>query len=180
MPRPEKQFLNTGLADECTGGNKCTRNCQCGNCNPRGVGACKPNLCTSTNCQCCKDNDGGAISSFNTFTSQFLMIILAFTGDGYLKTYSKYEHDRSKWPTKDCGFFKSLGYWTWNGMKVACKSVKSSFTTNVRCKVLGKSEALLIVYEDTPPEDDDPFFDLPFIKKKEEVECTPYPFVPPY
>ncbi|EKX72522.1 conserved hypothetical protein [Theileria equi strain WA] len=91
---------------------------------------------------------GGTISAVNAFTSQGLMIVLAFTGDGYLKTYSKYEHDRSKWPTKDCGFFKSLGYWTWNGMKVACKSVKSSFTKNVRCKVLGKSEALLIVYED--------------------------------
>ncbi|AFZ80925.1 hypothetical protein BEWA_003330 [Theileria equi strain WA] len=91
---------------------------------------------------------GGAISAVNAFTSQGLMIILAFTGDGYLKTYSKYEHDRDKWPTKDFGFWKSLGYWTWNGMKVACKSVKSSFTKNVRCKVLGKSEALLIVYED--------------------------------
>ncbi|EKX73947.1 conserved hypothetical protein [Theileria equi strain WA] len=131
-------------------GKYCTKNCQTGTCqcNCSGGGACKPNLCTSTNCQCCKDNDGGAISSFNTFTSQFLMIVLAFTGDGYLKTYSKYEHDRSKWPTRDCGFFKSLGYWTWNGMKVACKSVKSSFTKNVRCKVLGKSEALLIVYAD--------------------------------
>ncbi|AFZ79781.1 hypothetical protein BEWA_026300 [Theileria equi strain WA] len=91
---------------------------------------------------------GGTVSSFNAFTSQGLMIILAFTGDGYLKTYSKYEHDRSKWPTKDYGFFKSLGYWIGSGMKVACKSVKSSFTKNVRCKVLGKSEALLIVYED--------------------------------
>ncbi|EKX72706.1 conserved hypothetical protein [Theileria equi strain WA] len=91
---------------------------------------------------------GGAISSLNTFTSQSLMIILAFTGDGYLKTYSKYEHDRDKWPTKDCGFWKSLGYWIGSGMWVACKSVKSSFTKNVRCKVLGKSEALLIVYED--------------------------------
>ncbi|AFZ80763.1 hypothetical protein BEWA_001700 [Theileria equi strain WA] len=91
---------------------------------------------------------GGTISAVNAFTSQGLMIVLAFTGDGYLKTYSKYEHDRSKWPTKDFGFFKSLGYWTKNGMKVACKSVKSSFTKNVRCKVLGKSEALLIVYED--------------------------------
>ncbi|AFZ81016.1 hypothetical protein BEWA_004240 [Theileria equi strain WA] len=95
---------------------------------------------------------GGAykspIPAVNAFLSQGLMIILAFTGDGYLKTYSKYEHDRSKWPTKDFGFWKSLGYWTGSGMKVACKSVKSSFTTNVRCKVLGKSEALLIVYED--------------------------------
>ncbi|AFZ79930.1 hypothetical protein BEWA_027790 [Theileria equi strain WA] len=91
---------------------------------------------------------GGTIASLNTFTSQGLMIILAFTGDGYLKTYSKYENDRSKWPTKDFGFWKSLGYWTWNGAYVACKSVKSSFTKNVRCKVLGKSEALLIVYAD--------------------------------
>ncbi|AFZ80940.1 hypothetical protein BEWA_003480 [Theileria equi strain WA] len=91
---------------------------------------------------------GGAISSFNAFTSQGLMIILAFTGDGYLKTYSKYEHDRGKWPTKDCGTLRSIWFWTWNGMKVACKSVKSSFTKNVRCKVLGKSEALLIVYAD--------------------------------
>ncbi|EKX73376.1 conserved hypothetical protein [Theileria equi strain WA] len=91
---------------------------------------------------------GGAISSFNAFTSQGLMIVLAFTGDGYLKTYSKYEHDRDKWPTKNFGFFKSLGYWAGNGAYVACKSVKSSFTTNVRCKVLGKSEALLIVYAD--------------------------------
>ncbi|EKX74113.1 conserved hypothetical protein [Theileria equi strain WA] len=90
----------------------------------------------------------GAISSFNTFTSQGLMIVLAFTGDGYLKTYSKYEHDRSKWPTKDFGTLGSIWFWTKNGMKVACKSVKSSFTKNVRCKVLGKSEALLIVYED--------------------------------
>ncbi|AFZ79901.1 hypothetical protein BEWA_027500 [Theileria equi strain WA] len=91
---------------------------------------------------------GGAISSFNAFTSQGLMIVLAFTGDGYLKTYSKYEHDRSRWPTKDFGFWKSLGYWIGSGVSEACKSVKSSFTKNVRCKVLGKSEALLIVYAD--------------------------------
>ncbi|AFZ81452.1 hypothetical protein BEWA_008630 [Theileria equi strain WA] len=95
---------------------------------------------------------GGAYKSpippVNAFTSQGLMIILAFTGDGYLKTYSKYEHDRSNWPTRDFGFWKSLGYWTGNGVSEACKSVKSSFTKNVRCKVLGKSEALLIVYED--------------------------------
>ncbi|AFZ79563.1 hypothetical protein BEWA_024120 [Theileria equi strain WA] len=90
----------------------------------------------------------GTISSFNAFTSQGLMIILAFTGDGYLKTYSKYEHDRSKWPTKDYGTLRSILYWAGSGMWVACKSVKSSFTTNVRCKVLGKSEALLIVYAD--------------------------------
>ncbi|AFZ80817.1 hypothetical protein BEWA_002240 [Theileria equi strain WA] len=95
---------------------------------------------------------GGAykspIPAVNTFASQGLMIILAFTGDGYLKTYSKYENDRDKWPTRDYGTFRSICYWTWSGMKVACKSVKSSFTKNVRCKVLGKSEALLIVYED--------------------------------
>ncbi|AFZ79228.1 hypothetical protein BEWA_020750 [Theileria equi strain WA] len=91
---------------------------------------------------------GGTISSLNTFTSQFLMIVLAFTGDGYLKTYSKYENDKDKWPTEHCGFFKSLGYWIGNGVSEACKSVKSSFTKNVRCKVLGKSEALLIVYAD--------------------------------
>ncbi|AFZ81495.1 hypothetical protein BEWA_009070 [Theileria equi strain WA] len=90
----------------------------------------------------------GIISSLNTFTSQGLMIILAFTGDGYLKTYSKYEHDRSKWPTRNFGFWRSISYWAGNGAYVACKSVKSSFTTNVRCKVLGKSEALLIVYAD--------------------------------
>ncbi|AFZ80889.1 hypothetical protein BEWA_002970 [Theileria equi strain WA] len=92
--------------------------------------------------------DGGNVSSFNAFLSQGLMIILAFTGDGYLKTYSKYEHDRSKWPTKDFGTLRSICYWIGSGVSEACKSVKSSFTTNVRCKVLGKSEALLIVYED--------------------------------
>ncbi|AFZ80913.1 hypothetical protein BEWA_003210 [Theileria equi strain WA] len=91
---------------------------------------------------------GGNISSFNAFTSQGLMILLAFTGDGYLKTYSKYEHDRDKWPTKDFGTLSSICYWAGNGAYVACKSVKSSFTKNVRCKVLGKSEALLIVYAD--------------------------------
>ncbi|EKX74068.1 conserved hypothetical protein [Theileria equi strain WA] len=40
---------------------------------------------------------GGTISAVNAFLSQGLMIVLAFTGYGYLKTYSKYEHDRSKW-----------------------------------------------------------------------------------
>ncbi|AFZ80996.1 hypothetical protein BEWA_004040 [Theileria equi strain WA] len=124
--------------NENLNGKYCTKNCQTGtcqcNCRSEGGQTCDPDKCTSTNCQCCKDNDGGAISSFNTFTSQGLMIVLAFTGDGYLKTYSRYENDRR--------------YWTWSGMWVACKSVKSSFTTNVRCKVLGKSEALLIVYED--------------------------------
>ncbi|EKX73065.1 conserved hypothetical protein [Theileria equi strain WA] len=88
------------------------------------------------------------IPPVNAFLSQGLMIVLAFTGDGYLKTYSKYEHDRSKWPTKDFGFWRSISYWAGNGAYVACKSVKSSFTKNVRCKVLGKSEALLIVYAD--------------------------------
>ncbi|AFZ80952.1 hypothetical protein BEWA_003600 [Theileria equi strain WA] len=121
--------------------------CQCKSgspCNCQETCICGP-TCT---CKCCKDKDGGAISSFNAFTSQGLMIILAFTGDGYLKTYSKYENDRSKWPTKNFGFWRSISYWAGNGAYVACKSVKSSFTTNVRCKVLGKSEALLIVYED--------------------------------
>ncbi|EKX72596.1 conserved hypothetical protein [Theileria equi strain WA] len=124
-------------------------NCQCKN---SGGGTCKCQetcICqTNCTCKCCKDKDGGTISSFNAFTSQFLMIVLAFTGDGYLKTYSKYEHDRSKWPTKDFGTLKSICYWAGSGAYVACKSVKSSFTKNVRCKVLGKSEALLIVYED--------------------------------
>ncbi|EKX72719.1 hypothetical protein BEWA_012780 [Theileria equi strain WA] len=77
-------------------GDTCQCNCRSGG---GGPGACQPEKCTSSNCQCCKDKDGGAISSFNTFTSQSLMTILAFTGDGYLKTYSKYEHDRDKWPT---------------------------------------------------------------------------------
>ncbi|AFZ79656.1 hypothetical protein BEWA_025050 [Theileria equi strain WA] len=90
----------------------------------------------------------GTISAVNAFLSQGLMIVLAFTGDGYLKTYSKHEHDRSKWPTRDFGFWRSISYWVDNGAYVACKSVKSSFTKNVRCKVLGKSEALLIVYAD--------------------------------
>ncbi|AFZ81054.1 hypothetical protein BEWA_004620 [Theileria equi strain WA] len=91
---------------------------------------------------------GAIYSPVNAFLSQGLMIVLAFTGDGYLKTYSKYEHDRDKWPTKDFGTLRSIWFWTWNGVSEACKSVKSSFTTNVRCKVLGKSEALLIVYAD--------------------------------
>ncbi|AFZ79709.1 hypothetical protein BEWA_025580 [Theileria equi strain WA] len=121
--------------------------CQKGQCGCNGGQTCEPEKCTSKNCPCCKEWEG-TYASLNTFTSQGLMIVLAFTGDGYLKTYSKYEHDRSKWPTKDYGFWKSLGYWTGSGVSEACKSVKSSFTTNVRCKVLGKSEALLIVYAD--------------------------------
>ncbi|EKX74009.1 hypothetical protein BEWA_040470 [Theileria equi strain WA] len=118
---------------ECCKNNQCTKEkCNCG---------------TGCQCKCCKEREG-TYSSVNAFLSQGLMIVLAFTGDGYLKTYSKYEHDRSKWPTKDYGFWKSLGYWIGGGVSEACKSVKSSFTKNVRCKVLGKSEALLIVYED--------------------------------
>ncbi|EKX74099.1 hypothetical protein BEWA_041370 [Theileria equi strain WA] len=62
------------------------------------------------------------------------MIVLAFTGDGYLKTYSKYEHDRR--------------FWLGSALSGGLKCVRESFTKNVRCKVLGKSEALLIVYED--------------------------------
>ncbi|AFZ80823.1 hypothetical protein BEWA_002300 [Theileria equi strain WA] len=134
---------------DCKESNGCQQGCECkkaggGTCKCQETCICKDN-CT---CPCCKDKDGGAISSFNAFTSQGLMIVLAFTGDGYLKTYSKYEHDRSNWPTKDYGFWRSISYWASNGAYVACKSVKSSFTKNVRCKVLGKSEALLIVYED--------------------------------
>ncbi|AFZ79285.1 hypothetical protein BEWA_021330 [Theileria equi strain WA] len=137
---------NGKYCTECKEKN-CQGDCQCG-CNCSGSsGSCVPENCTSTNCQCCKDK-GGTIACLNTFTSQGLMLVLAFTGDGYLKTYSKYENDRDKWPTKDFGFFKSLGYWIGSGVSEACKSVKSSFTKNVRCKVLGKSEALLIVYED--------------------------------
>ncbi|EKX74213.1 conserved hypothetical protein [Theileria equi strain WA] len=130
---------NTNCKTSC----KCCKTCH-------GRADCRPSECNEGNpckCKCCKDN-GGAISSVNAFLSQGLMIILAFTGDGYLKTYSKYEHDRAKWPTKNFGTFRSILYWTGSGMWVACKSVKSSFTKNVRCKVLGKSEALLIVYAD--------------------------------
>ncbi|AFZ79569.1 hypothetical protein BEWA_024180 [Theileria equi strain WA] len=87
------------------------QNCECGCRSGGSEGRCIPDQCTKPDCQCCKDR-GGTVPSVNAFLSQGLMIILAFTGDGYLKTYSKYEHDRSKWPTKDFGFWKSLRYWT--------------------------------------------------------------------
>ncbi|AFZ79776.1 hypothetical protein BEWA_026250 [Theileria equi strain WA] len=97
-PRPATTPPTPGSPQAPTGGTGKQVGKYCTECNCRsgGSGKCQPEKCTSNNCKCCKDR-GGTYSSFNTFTSQGLMIILAFTGDGYLKTYSKYEHDRSKW-----------------------------------------------------------------------------------
>ncbi|EKX72740.1 conserved hypothetical protein [Theileria equi strain WA] len=121
-----------------------------------------------------------AMATVNAFGFSLAMIMFAFMGNGYLTTYRQAEQDRDNWPTKHFTTKKAFWYWYSSSAKGAYRTCMTSYTRDIRSTILGKKEHLFIVYEDTPPEDEDPFFDLPFIKKKEEAECTPYPFVPPY
>ncbi|EKX72276.1 conserved hypothetical protein [Theileria equi strain WA] len=121
-----------------------------------------------------------AMATVNAFGFSLAMLSFAFMGNGYLTTYRQAEQDRDNWPTKHFTTKKAFWYWYSSSAKGAYRTCMTSYTRDIRGTILGKKEHLFIVYEDTPPEDEDPFFDLPFIKKKEEVECTPYPFVPPY
>ncbi|EKX72995.1 conserved hypothetical protein [Theileria equi strain WA] len=120
------------------------------------------------------------MATVNAFGFSLAMIMFAFMGNGYLTTYRQAEQDRDNWPTKHFTTKKAFWYWYSSSAKGAYRTCMTSYTRDIRGTILGKKEHLFIVYEDTPPEDEDPFFDLPFIKKKEEAECTPYPFVPPY
>ncbi|EKX74150.1 conserved hypothetical protein [Theileria equi strain WA] len=120
------------------------------------------------------------MATVNAFGFSLAMIMFAFMGNGYLTTYRQAERDRDNWPTKHFTTKKAFWYWYSSSAKGAYRTCMTSYTRDIRSTILGKKEHLFIVYEDTPPEDDDPFFDLPFIKKKEEIECIPYPFMPPY
>ncbi|AFZ79753.1 hypothetical protein BEWA_026020 [Theileria equi strain WA] len=105
------------------------------------------------------------VDTFATCLYSFTQVVFAFMGDGYLRVYSQYESDLNSWPTEHYGRLRSFWFWYWNTTKVACKAMKSAFTRNVRAEIQTNKEFLFIVYEDAPPEGD-PFFDLPFIKKK--------------
>ncbi|EKX73953.1 conserved hypothetical protein [Theileria equi strain WA] len=127
-----------------------------------------------------KSKRNPAMATVNAFGFSLAMLSFAFMGNGYLTTYKQAEQDRDNWPTKHFTTKKAFWYWYSSSAKGAYRACMTSYTRDIRSTILGKKEHLFIVYEDTPPEDEDPFFDLPFIKKKEEAECTPYPFVPPY
>ncbi|EKX73802.1 conserved hypothetical protein [Theileria equi strain WA] len=88
------------------------------------------------------------MDTLNTFLYSSSQVIFAFLGDGYLKTYSQFEHDRDKWPTKHYGVLRAFWYWTWNTNKVAIKSVGTAFTRDVRAQIVVKNEALFILYTD--------------------------------
>ncbi|AFZ79785.1 hypothetical protein BEWA_026340 [Theileria equi strain WA] len=108
------------------------------------------------------------VSTVRIFTLTFAQISAAFIGDGYVKIYSKHENNRNNWPTAHYSVLRAFWFWTWNTTKIALSNVGKAFTIDLRKDILVKKEHLFIVYDDAPPEDDDPLLDLPFIHKKEE------------
>ncbi|EKX73304.1 conserved hypothetical protein [Theileria equi strain WA] len=107
------------------------------------------------------------MNTLNSFLYSFTQVIFAFLGDGYIRTYRKAEESSDLWPTAHYTNKRAFWFWTWSTTKVALGTLKGAFSTDVRAEILVKKEHLFIVYEDGPPEGD-PFFDLPFIHKKEE------------
>ncbi|AFZ79524.1 hypothetical protein BEWA_023730 [Theileria equi strain WA] len=89
-----------------------------------------------------------AMNTLNSFLHSFTQVIFAFLGDGYVKTYSKYEHDRDKWPTKHYGNSRAFRYWIWTATKVSFGNIGTAFTTDVRGAIQTKKEFLFIVYSD--------------------------------
>ncbi|EKX72193.1 conserved hypothetical protein [Theileria equi strain WA] len=89
-----------------------------------------------------------AMNTLNSFSYGFTQVIFASMGDGYLKTYSKYEHDRSKWPTQHFGILRSFWFWYWTATKVSFKAIGGSFCLDVRGAIQTKKEVLFIVYSD--------------------------------
>ncbi|EKX72282.1 conserved hypothetical protein [Theileria equi strain WA] len=108
---------------------------------------CTRNIGTSgASMQGCKENS--RMDTLNSFSYSFSQVIFAFLGDGYLRVYSKYEKDRSKWPTKHYGNFRAFRYWIWTATKVSFGNIGTAFTTDVRGAIQTKKEFLFIVYED--------------------------------
>ncbi|AFZ81478.1 hypothetical protein BEWA_008900 [Theileria equi strain WA] len=105
------------------------------------------------------------MSTFTTFFYSFIQLSIAFMGDGYIRTYRKYEH-RDDWPTKHCSTKRAFWFWIWSATKVSYHTLGTAFTRDLRTEILGKKSHLFIVYEDAPPEDEDPLVDLPFIHKE--------------
>ncbi|EKX73639.1 conserved hypothetical protein [Theileria equi strain WA] len=114
-----------------------------------------------------KGKSAAKMNTLNSFLYSFTQVIFAFLGDGYIRTYRQAEESSDLWPTAHYTNKRAFWFWTWSTTKVACKTLKGAFSTDVRAEILVKKEHLFIVYEDGPPEGD-PFFDLPFIRKKEE------------
>ncbi|EKX72194.1 conserved hypothetical protein [Theileria equi strain WA] len=111
--------------------------------------------------------DAPKMNTLNTFIYSFSQVLFAFLGDGYIRTYRQAEETSDLWPTAHYGKLRAFWFWTWSTAKVSFSNVGTAFTRDVRGAIQTKKEHLFIVYDDAPPEDD-PFFDLPFIKKKEE------------
>ncbi|AFZ79933.1 hypothetical protein BEWA_027820 [Theileria equi strain WA] len=79
-----------------------------------------------------KDNkSNGKVIGFTLLISLFTMVVLSFIGDGYLKTYSKYEHDLDNWPTKGLGMIDSFLFWLGSGIKAGFQSLRESFTSDI-------------------------------------------------
>ncbi|EKX72513.1 conserved hypothetical protein [Theileria equi strain WA] len=114
-----------------------------------------------------KGDAAAKMNTLNSFLYSFTQVIFAFLGDGYIRTYRQAEESSDLWPTAHYTTRRAFWFWTWNTTKVACGTLKGAFSTDVRAEILVKKEHLFIVYDDAPPEGD-PFFDLPFIHKKEE------------
>ncbi|EKX73925.1 conserved hypothetical protein [Theileria equi strain WA] len=105
------------------------------------------------------------MDTLNTFLYSSSQVIFAFLGDGYLKTYSQFEHDRDKWPTNHYGVLRAFWYWTWNTNKVAIKSVGTAFTRDVRAQIVVKNEALFILYTDDTDNSSEPMTKNPTVMK---------------
>ncbi|AFZ79210.1 hypothetical protein BEWA_020570 [Theileria equi strain WA] len=114
------------------------------------------------------NKDNSKVDTFATCLYSFTQVVFAFMGDGYLRIYSQYESDLNSWPTAHYGRLRSFWFWYWSTTKVACKAMKSAFSTDVRAEIQTNKEFLFIVYDDAPPECEDHLFDLPFIHRKEE------------
>ncbi|AFZ79784.1 hypothetical protein BEWA_026330 [Theileria equi strain WA] len=89
-----------------------------------------------------------AMNTLNSFLHSFTQVIFAFLGDGYVKTYSKYEHSRERWPTSHYTNARAFRYWIWTATKVSFGNIGTAFTTDVRGAIQTKKEFLFIVYSD--------------------------------
>ncbi|EKX72109.1 conserved hypothetical protein [Theileria equi strain WA] len=102
------------------------------------------------------------MATLNTLLYSITQLIFAFMGNGYLKTYSKYEKDPDNWPTKHFTTRKAFWYWCGCSTKCACKNLVTAFTTDVRGSIVEKREFLYVVYADEvdnsrkPPNAKDP------------------------
>ncbi|AFZ79094.1 hypothetical protein BEWA_019390 [Theileria equi strain WA] len=73
----------------------------------------------------------GNVSAMNLLFAHSFLVIFTLLGDGYIKTFKKYERDPENWPTKEFGFWRSLWFWIRRSCSGAFKNFKASFTLDI-------------------------------------------------